>query len=243
MTHPHVSEDFHTAFYCGRAAGLDVVYDASPRGQVPLFAAANDGWRLAETRAIHTRYGRATETTDRLRNDGGAYLRLWDDRQAYYHRGLHERLVAGGAGAGGAAGRDLVALRRAAGLSDLPFYCVRSLPRDVAGGEVYDNLPTRHLDYYVPDGPPVLDDEYEAVVERGEAPGAAAPAGAARHPGAAVGRERRTGHRGVGVPARSGCRPAADAVGPSAAVDRLSRRGLGRDLGLLEAPAAAPRRR
>ncbi len=175
VTHPHVSEGFHTAFFCGCVAGLDLVYDASPRGIVPLFAAADDGWRLVETRDIHTRYARATETTDRLRNDGGAYLRLWDERQSYYHRGLHERLLAGGAGDGGAAGRDLVALRRAAGLSDLPFYCLRSLPRDAAGREVYDNLATRHLDYYVPDGAPVPDDEYEAVVERSESPGRLRP--------------------------------------------------------------------
>ncbi len=94
---------------------------------------------------------------------------------------MHERLVAGGAAEGGAAGRDLVRLRRAAGLSELPFYCRRPLPRDAAGREVYDNLLTRHLDYYVPDGAPVPDDDYEAVMEgdgadgRGAAPGAQRP--------------------------------------------------------------------
>ena len=170
VTHPHFSEDFHAAFFCGVAGGRDLVYDASPRGSVPLFAAKRDGWELADARGIHTRYARATETTDRLRNDGGAYLRLWDERQAYYHRGLHERLLAGGAGEGGAAGRDLAGLRRAAGLSELPFYCLRSLPRDAAGREVYDNLLTRHLDYYVPDGAPVLDDDCEEPREGGEAP-------------------------------------------------------------------------
>ena len=113
-THPHAGEGFHTAFYCGRVDGLDLVYDSSPRALVPLFERRDDGWRHAGDRAIHTRYARATESTDRLRNDGGAYLRLWDERQAYYHRGLHARLLAGGAGE--AAGRDLVALRRAAGL-------------------------------------------------------------------------------------------------------------------------------
>ena len=87
VTHPHFSEDFHAAFFCGVAGGRDLVYDASPRGPVPLFAATGDGWKLADARDIHTRYARATETTDRLRNDGGAYLRLWDERQVYYHRG------------------------------------------------------------------------------------------------------------------------------------------------------------
>ena len=168
-THPHAGEGFHTAFYCGRVDGLELVYDASPRALVPLFERRDDGWRHAGDRAIHTRYARATESTDRLRNDGGAYLRRWDERQAYYHRGLHARLLAGGAGE--AAGRDLVALRRAAGLADLPFYCIRGLPQDAADREVYDNLATRHLDYYVPGGAPVPDDEYEAVVERGESPG------------------------------------------------------------------------
>jgi hypothetical protein len=170
VTHPHLSVDFHAAFFCGVVGGRDLVYDASPRGSVPLFAVTEDGWKLADARDIHTRYARATETTDRLRNDGGAYLRLWDARQAYYHRGLHERLLAGGAGKGAAAGRELVALRRAAGLSELPFYCLRSLPRDAAGREVYDNLLTRHLDYYVPDGAPVLDDGLEELPQAGEAP-------------------------------------------------------------------------
>ena len=184
VTHPHVSEEFHTVFFCGRVAGLDVVYDASSRADVPLFERRDDQWRLVATRALHTRYARAPETTDRLRNDGGAYLRLWDDRARYYHRGLRARLLAGAAAdlrlAGiGAAGRDLVALRRAAGLSALPFYCLRQLPRDAAGREVYDNLLTRHLDYYVPDGAPVLDDEYEAVM--GDGAEAAEQAGERAH--------------------------------------------------------------
>ncbi len=117
-----------------------------------------------DDRSIFTRYARATETTDRLRDDGGAYLRLWHDRMRYFHKGLHARLLAGGA----AEARDLVALRRAAGLDGLPFYCRRRLPRDARGREVYDNAATRHLDYYVPDGAPVPDDLYEAVMERGE---------------------------------------------------------------------------
>ena len=179
VTHPHVSKEFHTVVYCGQAAGLHLVYDASPRGEVPLFArraGAPDGrpgdvWELEEARAISTLYARATETTDRLRNDGGAYLRLWDDRERYYHRGLRARLVAGVAadpalaGSEAALGRDLVMLRRAAGLGDLPFYCRRRLPQDAAGRELYDNRWTRRLDYYVPDGAPVPDDAYEAAAE------------------------------------------------------------------------------
>ncbi len=186
-THAHADAAFHTVFYCGRAGGLDLVYDSSPRGSVPLFERAGGDWRLAAERALFTRFMRATETTDRLRHDGGAYLRLWDERERFYNRALHARLQAGAStrapdGAvsretGGAAPeRDLMALRRAAGLSALPFYCLRRLPRDAAGREVYDNRSTRHLDYYIPDGAPVLDDLYEAVVERGEAaPGAPRP--------------------------------------------------------------------
>ena len=67
------------AFFCGRVGGHDLVYDSSPRGRVPLF---DESGTLVEDRAIHTRYARATETTDRLRDDGGAYLRLWDDAHA-----------------------------------------------------------------------------------------------------------------------------------------------------------------
>jgi hypothetical protein len=186
VTHPHASAEFHTVFFCGRVGGRDLVYDASPRAQVPLFArrsgeppaaSPGDGWRLVTARAVFTRYARATETTDRLRNDGGAYLRLWDDRARYFHRGWRARLFAGAAAdpalaglraAAGApagfspVGLDLVALRRAAGLADVPFYCRRRLPRDAVGRELYDNLTTRHLDYYVPDGAPVPDDEVVA---------------------------------------------------------------------------------
>jgi len=181
VTHPHLSPEFHTAFYCGSVDGHDLVYDASPRAAVPLFARRDGAWRLEASRAIHTRYARATETTDRLRNDGGAYLRLWDDRACFYHRGLHARLLAGAAadaelaGVADMAGRDLVALRHAAGLSELPFYCRLRLPVDAAGRESYDNLLTRHLDYYVPGGAPVLDDDYELA--------AAGPHGGVHAPG------------------------------------------------------------
>jgi hypothetical protein len=190
VTHPHVSSEFHTVFYCGRVAGQYLVYDASPRAAIPLFtrledasarpapaAGPGDAWELETARAIHTRYARATETTDRLRRDGGAYLRLWDDRERFYHRGHRARLRAGAASDPALSGpddhdeRDLVELRRAAGLSDLPFYCRHRLPADAAGREVYDNRATRHLDYYVPDGAPVPDDDYEPTV--GEDGGAA----------------------------------------------------------------------
>lgn len=189
VTHPHVSTEFHTVVYCGRVGGLHLVYDASPRGDVPLFARRDgtaagrpgDAWKMEAARAVWTLYARATETTDRLRNDGGAYVRLWDDRERYYHRGLRDRLIAGAgvdpalAALDAADGRDLVALRRAAGLSDLPFYCRRRLPQDAAGREFYDNRWTRRLDYYVPDGAPVSDDAYEAALDRGGLPGHARP--------------------------------------------------------------------
>ncbi len=179
-THARLDGEFHTVFYCGRAGGVDLVYDSSPRGLIPLFERRGCDWTLVAHRAVYTRFMRATEATDRLRHDGGAYLRLWDDRERFYNRAVHERLLAGrtteGAAGGGAVGRDLVALRRAAGLSDLPFYCRRRLPRDSAGREIYDNRLTRHLDYYVPDAAPVPDDLYEALMERGEAaPGAPRP--------------------------------------------------------------------
>jgi len=160
-THPQPAPAYHVVFSCGRAGGRDLVYDSSPRGLVPLF---DERGEFVEGRALHTRYARATETTDRLRDDGGAYLRLWDHRMRYFHKGLHARLLAGGA----AEERDVVALRRAAGLDGLPFYCRRRLPRDARGREVYDNAVTRHLDYYVPDGAPVPDELYEALVERGD---------------------------------------------------------------------------
>src|SRR5664280_1812051 len=168
-THPQPDPEYHVVFCCGRVGDVDVVYDSSPRGAVPLF---DERQRIVGERRIHTRYSRATETTERLRGGGGAYLRLWHGKMRYYHVGLHERLVAGGA----AEVRDLVAPRRAAGLSDLPFYCRRRLPPDVAGRELYDNLFTRHLDYYVPDGAPLPDDRYDEVVGSGPAPASPLPA-------------------------------------------------------------------
>jgi hypothetical protein len=166
-THSQPDPAYHVVFFCGRVGELDLVYDSSPRGAIPLF---DERLRMTGERVIYTRYSRATETTERLRDDGGAYLRLWHDKMRYYHAGLHERLVAGGA----AKGRDLVVLRRAAGLSDLPFYCRRRLPRDAAGRELYDNLFTRHLDYYVPDAAPVPDDRHGEVFAQGPGSGSAA---------------------------------------------------------------------
>jgi hypothetical protein len=164
-THAQPDGEFHCAFYCGRVGEHDLVYDSSPRARVPLFERHGGALRWVADRGLVTRYMRATETTDRLRNDGGAYLRLWDDRMRFVNIAVHARLVAGGA----ARERDLVTLRRAAGLSDLPFYCRLRLPRDSRGREVYDNAFTRDLDYYVPDGAPVADDDYETALERGAA--------------------------------------------------------------------------
>ena len=154
--------EFHCAFYCGRVGEHDLVYDSSPRALIPLFERHGGALRRVADRGLATRYMRATETTDRLRNDGGAYLRLWDDRMRFVNNAVRARLEAGGA----ERERDLVALRRAAGLRDLPFYCRLLLSRDASGREVYDNLFTRDLDYYVPDGAPVADDDYEAALER-----------------------------------------------------------------------------
>jgi hypothetical protein len=96
---------------------------------------------------------RATETTDRLRHDGGGWLRLYDERMRFVHKALHTRLLAANPGRE----HDLVTLRRAAGLSALPGYCTARLERDARGREVYDNRWSRHLDYYVPDGGPAWD--------------------------------------------------------------------------------------
>ena len=118
---------------------------------------------------------RAPETTDRLRNDGGAWLRLYDERVRFFDRSLHARLLAAAPGRE----RDLVKLRRTAGLSELPFYCVGRLETDDRGRELYDNRATRHLDYYVPDGAPAADDAYAAtgtgVAAGGVAAGASPP--------------------------------------------------------------------
>jgi hypothetical protein len=95
-THPHADLDFHTVFYCGRVGADELVYDSSPRSFVPLY---DESYDRVDARQIFTRYMRATETTDRLRDGGGAYLRLWDDRQRYVNKTFHDRLVAGGAAA------------------------------------------------------------------------------------------------------------------------------------------------
>jgi hypothetical protein len=160
-THAQPDAEFHCVFFCGRVGELDLVYDSSPRALIPLFEKHGGELRWVADRGLATRYMRATETTARLRNDGGAYLRLWDDRERYFNIAVHARLHAGSA----ARERGLVALRRAASLHDLPFYCRRRLARDARGNEVYDNLLTRDLDYYIPDGAPVADDDYEAELD------------------------------------------------------------------------------
>lgn len=157
VSHRRPDPDFHTVFYCGQVDGLDLVYDSSPRAGIPLF----DGrGRVVGDRPLVTRYMRATETTDRLRHDGGAYLRRWDGRMRFFHGPLHDRLAAADPSGGRdpAAARDLVGLRRRAGLSGLPFYCRGRLPRDPRGREAYFNAWSRHLDYYIPDGGPASDD-------------------------------------------------------------------------------------
>ncbi len=135
VSHPHPDAEFHTVIYAAAWRATDLVYDTSSRARVPLF----DDGRLVAERQIFTRFMSATETTDRLRHDGGAYLRLCDDRVRFLHEGLHARLAA----ANPEGERDLVVLRRAAGLSDLPFYCRRRLATDARGREVYDNRETR----------------------------------------------------------------------------------------------------
>ena len=150
-SHPHASPEFHIYVYCGRVGDVDLVYDSSPRGEVPLF---DEAGRLTGSRPLFTRFMRATETTDRLRHDGGAWLRLYGDRARFVNKAVHARLLAANPGRE----RDLVKLRRAAGLRDLPSYCTARLETDARGREVYDNLWSRDLDYYVPDGASVLVD-------------------------------------------------------------------------------------
>ncbi len=239
-THPQPDPEYHVVFYCGRVGDVDLVYDSSPRGAVPLF---DERLRMVGERRIHTRYSRATETTERLRDDGGAYLRLWHGKMRYYHAGLHERLVAGGA----AEERDLVALRRAAGLSDLPFYCRRRLPLDAAGRELYDNLLTRHLDYYVPDGAPVPDDRYDEVL--GARSGARAGLRLPRGPAASAGPAAAAGARDHGRPGvgrgPGAARGLLELLRRSAghARPRLPHRGVGGDARHLAPPAPARRLR
>lgn len=152
-THAHPDSAFHVVIYYGKLGGHHLVYDSSPRGDIPLFSA---DFALIDQREIFTRYGRASETTDRLRNDGGAYLRLWSERGRYVNRAVHAALLAGG----GCAPIDPRQVRIAMGLSPLPFYNLRRLPADALGRESYDNRFTRRQNYYVPAAAPLDDEAY-----------------------------------------------------------------------------------
>ena len=159
----HVPGKFHAVVVYGSVAGRLLVYDSSPRGDIPLFEDRDGEPVFVATRALHTRFMRATGGTDRLRNDGGAYLRLWFIGGRYYDRRLHDALLA----ANPERETDAVALRRRADLAPLPFYAARRLPRDRRRRELYDNRATRALTAYLPDGAPVPDDEYLRARDEG----------------------------------------------------------------------------
>jgi hypothetical protein len=181
----HMPGQFHVVIVYGWVAGRLLVYDSSPRGDIPLLEEQDGVYEYVGARELRTRYMRATGGTDRLRNDGGAYLRLWFVGGRYYNRWLHDRLLEANPG------REVgaVALRRRAGLAPLPFYMLRRLPVDRRRRELYDNLLTRRQNAYLPDRAPVVDDEYEAVsaegrgVGRRPAPPVVVAAPAAAHPG------------------------------------------------------------
>ena len=161
-THPCAAPDeCHVAIYCGRVGDTHLVYDSSPRGDIPLLDRYGD---LVGVREIFTRYMRATAAADGLRNQGGAYLRLWDGRDLYSSQAVHRLLSLG------APERDIDtrAARAAAGLDPLPFYCRRRLARDARGREVYDNAAGKHQQCYLPDGALVPDGLYEQACEQGE---------------------------------------------------------------------------
>ncbi len=156
-THDHHEPGkFHAVIVYGWLDGRLLVYDSSPRGDIPLVEERDDGLAVVDARELYTRHMRATGGTDRLRNDGGAYLRLWFVGGRYFDRRLHEALLQ----ANPQRETDAVALRRRAGLAPLPFYATRRLPTDHAGRELYDNRATRAQNAYLPDGAPVLDDDY-----------------------------------------------------------------------------------
>ena len=161
-THPCAAPDErHVALYCGRVGDNHLVYDSSPRGDIPLFDKYGD---LIGVREICTCYMRATAASDGLRNQGGAYLRLWDGRDLYFSQAVHRLLLLGAPDGE----RDTRAARAAAGLDPLPFYCRRRLPRDARGREVYDNSSSKHQQYYVPDAALLRDGLYEQVCKEGE---------------------------------------------------------------------------
>jgi hypothetical protein len=161
-THPcSTPDERHVALYCGRVGDNHLVYDSSPRGDIPLLDKYGD---LIGVREIFTRYMRATASTHGLRNQGGGYLRLWDGRDLYFSQAAHRLLLLGAP----ERERDTRAARVAAGLELLPFYCRRRLPRDARGREVYDNSSSKHQQYYVPDAALLRDGLYERVCEQGE---------------------------------------------------------------------------
>ncbi len=185
-THDHHEPGkFHVVIVYGRIGERLLVYDSSPRGDIPLFEERDGEFVQVAARELRTRFMRATGGTDRLWNEGGAYLRSWFAGGRYYDRWLHERLLEANPGRE----TDAVALRRRAGLAPLPFYNLRRLPRDRRRRELYDNTATRLQNAYLPDRAPVLDDDYVRVVlEGGEAGRRPAPpvlvaAPAAAHPG------------------------------------------------------------
>ena len=188
-THDHHEPGkFHAVVVYGTVAGRPLVYDSSPRGDIPLFEERDGELVFVVARALHTRFMRATGGTDRLRNDGGAYLRLWFVGGRYYDRRLHDALLT----ANPERQTDAVVLRSRAGLTPLPFYATRRLPKDRRRRELYDNRATRGLTAYLPDGAPVADDDYLRACDEGAphgrrpAPPVLVAAPAAAHPGGAA---------------------------------------------------------
>ena len=203
----HVPGEFHAVVVYGSVAGRLLVCDSSPRGDIPLFEERDGEQVFVAARELHTRCMRATGGTDRLRNDGGAYLRLWFIGGRYYDRRLHEALLDANPGRE----TDAVALRRRAGLAPLPFYTTHRLPTDRRRRELYDNRATRGLTAYLPDGAPVPDDDYLRLCEKGAsggqrpAPPVIVAAPAAAHRGGAARLE--WSHRpATGARAATGCR-------------------------------------
>ncbi|HMK93334.1 MAG TPA: fibronectin type III domain-containing protein [Thermoleophilia bacterium] len=184
----HVPDEFHAVIFYGQVAARPLVYDSSPRGEIPLLEERDGALAYVDARELFTRYPRGTGGTDHLRDDGGAYLRLWFRGGRYYDRWLHDRLLEANPGRE----TDAVALRRRAGLALLPFYAVRRLETDGLGRERYDNRFTRTQNTYLPGDPPLSDDDYAGVVldggtaARRPAPPAIVAAPAAAHPGGAA---------------------------------------------------------
>ena len=222
-THDHHEPGkFHAVIVYGWLDGRLLVYDSSPRGDIPLVEDREGGYAVVDTRELYTRHMRATGGTDRLRNDGGAYLRLWFVGGRYFDRRLHEALLQ----ANPQRETDAVALRRRAGLAPLPFYITHRLPTDRAGRELYDNRATRAQNAYLPDGAPVPDDDHPqaggaAGAGRRPPPPLLESAPAAAHPGGAArltwSYESAAGDPVAGDPAVGDPAPGEPAAGGSAA--------------------------